>query len=436
MKQLMKSLMLAATLMSSAAVAAEAPPIPKVVQLPYARPMSIAAVVNDDVITSQDVEDRALLVMALTGAGKTPEDRARLISSTLGSLIDETLQFQEAERQSVKVTDKDIEGAMAGIEKARGRPPGSLLGFVEKAGLSKESIKRQFKAQIAWSRAVTRKIRRTVNVTDAEIARAQQAALTPRDVPQVLISALSIPLLTPKDEPRVAALAKSLGDRLRAGESFESIARSNANNKDVIIVPTLWVDESKLELGIAQALRGVEKGGFTQPIRSQETYQIIRLLDRRAVPPVSPKTEVAVKQMQLSLLPTAPISEIDALMQIAKDVQQNPGSCGEKGIAGIESFDGLDIRVNYVRSTFEAMTNEMRSLVIPMGVGDVSVPYATQKGLELLMLCEKIEAPLPLPNRDQVKEKIFAERAELESSRMLRNLKRDAFIEIKSGKQE
>lgn len=414
----------------------KAPPVPKVVPLPFDRPMSIAAVVNDDVITTQEVEDRALLVMALTGQGATPESRARLVSATLGTLIDETLQLQEAKRQSVTVKDEEITAAMAGLEKARNRPAGSLLGFVESAGLSKESITNQFKAQIAWNKAVSRKIRRTLNVTDAEIARAQQAALTPRNVPQVLISAISLPLLTPKDEPQVATLAKSLGDRLNKGESFESVARSMSTNKNVVLVPTLWVDEAKLEPGIAQAVRNVEKGGYTQPIRSQQTYQIIRLLDRREVPPVSPNTEVAVKQMQLSLPPTAPIKEIDALMQIAKDVQANPGTCGEAGIAGIESFDGLDIRVNYVRSTFKQMNDEMRSLVIPMGVGDVSVPYATKSGLELLMLCEKIEAPLPLPDREQVKDKIFAERAELEAERMLRNLKRDAFIEIKSGDKE
>lgn len=425
----------AATKREAAKLDAKAPPVPQVVQLPFDRPMSIAAVVNDDVITTQEVEDRALLVMALTGSGATPESRAKLVAATLGSLIDETLQMQEARRQSVSVSDAEIDKAMEGLEKARGRPKGSLLAFVDAAGLSRESLRRQFQSQLAWSKAVSRKIRRTLNVTDAEVARAQQAALNPRNVPQVLISAISLPILTPADEPKVAALAQQLGERLQKGESFDDVARSLTSNKNALLVPALWADEAKLEPAIAQALRGLEKGRNTKPIRSQQTYQIIRLIDRREVPPVSPDTEVALKQMQLSLPPTAPVKEIDALMQIAKEVQRNPGTCGEAGIAGIENFDGLDIRVNYVRAQLKQLSEEMRALVIPMGVGDVSVPYATKNGLELLMLCEKIEAPLPMPTKEQAKEKIYAERAELEAERLLRNLKRDAYIEIKGNRQ-
>lgn len=414
----------------------EAPPVPQVVQLPFDRPMSIAAIINDDVVTTQEVEDRALLIMAMTGQGATPESRARLISTTLGSLIDETLQMQEAKRQSVTVTEAEISRAQEGLEKARGRPKGSLLSFIRAAGLSEESLNKQFESQIAWNKAVARKIRRTLNVTDAEIARAQQAALTPRNIPQVLISAISLPLMDPKDEARVAALAKTLGDRIKGGENFEEVARSEAKNRDVVLVPTLWVDETKLEPAIAQALRGLEKGGISQPIRSGPTYQILRLLDKREVPPTSPNTEVALKQMQLTLPPTAPIKEVDALMDIAREVQQNPGTCGEPGIAGIESFDGLNIRVNYVRSTFKQMNDEMRALVIPMAVGDVSVPYATRNGLELLMLCEKVEAPQPMPDKEEARNRIFAERADLEAERLLRNLKRDAFIEIKTDNRK
>lgn len=411
-----------------------AKPEPQAVpQLPVDRPMSIAAIVNDDIITTQDVEDRALLAMAMTGVGSTPRERAQLISKTLGFLIEEALQMQEARRQSVSVGEAEIDRAIERIETDRGRPKGSLIAFIRSAGLSETSLRNQIRAQLAWSRAVNTKIRRTLNVTDAEVARAQQAALTPQNVPQVLISAISIPIASAKEDQKAASLAKTLGDRMRGGESFEAVARSMAANKAVVLVPTLWVDEAKLEPAIAKALRNIENGSYTQPIRSQQTYQILRLLDRREVPPVSPATEVALKQIQLRLPPSAPVKEVDALMQIAREVQQNPGTCGEAGIAGIQSFDGLDIRVNYVRSTMKQMNEEMRSLVIPMTVGDVSVPFATKDGLELLMLCEKIEAPLPVPSKEEARDRIFAERAELESERMLRNLKRDAFIEIKTS---
>jgi peptidyl-prolyl cis-trans isomerase SurA len=398
-------------------------------------PIGIAAIVNEEVITTQDVEDRARLMLTMTEIGATEAGRKRVISQSLLMLVDETLQLQEARRQSVRANEKDIEAAMAAVEKQRGRPPGSLLKFVRENGLSERSIRRQFEAQIAWRKAVERKLRRALTLTEDEIVRAQQAALNRKGVPQVLIAAISVPIDDPKKEANAAKLAGQLSEKAQAGASFDAIAREVATRKDVVLVPATWIDEAKLEAPIAQALRQINRGEMTRPLRSRQTYQMIRLLERREIQPTSPDTEVALKRMRVAIPKNAPATEIDALMQIATQVQQNPGECGASGIAGIEGLEGLNIGVDYVRTQFKAMSPEMRNVVVPMSVGEVSLPYATKDGMELLMLCEKIEAPLPLPDRETVREQILRERAGLEAEKMLRNLKRDAFIDIRAGKK-
>jgi peptidyl-prolyl cis-trans isomerase SurA len=71
-----------------------------------------------------------------------------------------------------------------------------------------------------------------------------------------------------------------------------------------------------------------------------------------------------------------------------------------------------------------------------LNVTEVSEPFATKQGIQMLMLCEKIEPASALPDRKQVERKLFAEKIELEAEKHLRNLKRDAFIEIKFGEKK
>src|SRR5271154_7392112 len=75
----------------------------------------IAAVVNDDVISVFDLEQRMVLVMATSGITDTPEIRRRMQPQVIRSLIDERLQMQEAQRISAGVTDKEVDEAVGRI---------------------------------------------------------------------------------------------------------------------------------------------------------------------------------------------------------------------------------------------------------------------------------------------------------------------------------
>ena len=55
----------------------------------------IAAIVNDEVISLYDVDQRVDLFFATSGLGKSPEMRERMRAQVLRSLVDEKLQMQE-----------------------------------------------------------------------------------------------------------------------------------------------------------------------------------------------------------------------------------------------------------------------------------------------------------------------------------------------------
>jgi len=137
--------------------------------------VSIAAIVNDEVITTLDVNERRALVITTTGITKSPQVEKRLTPQIIQTLINEKLQLQEAKRLSITVNDKEIEAAIAAIEKDRNRPPGSLKAFLEKQNVPIRALEYQLRAQISWGKVVARKLRREVTISEDEIVRAQQA---------------------------------------------------------------------------------------------------------------------------------------------------------------------------------------------------------------------------------------------------------------------
>ena len=75
----------------------------------------IAAVVNDDVITTQDLIDRINLGIATSGLPNDDATRQRLAPQVLRGFIDEKLQLQEAKRLGTDVTDAEIDQALQTI---------------------------------------------------------------------------------------------------------------------------------------------------------------------------------------------------------------------------------------------------------------------------------------------------------------------------------
>ena len=70
-----------------------------------------AAVVNDIVISSYDLEQRIKLAMVTSGQQPSADMAHRLHDQMLRQLVDEMLQNLEAQKFNVKVSAEDIDGA-------------------------------------------------------------------------------------------------------------------------------------------------------------------------------------------------------------------------------------------------------------------------------------------------------------------------------------
>ncbi len=392
-----------------------------------AEQIRIAAVVNDEVITTADVIDRRDFILATSDVPPTAEAQRALTPRVLDALINETLELQEAKRLSIEVSAEEIESAVAQVEKQRKRPPGSLRAYIAKGNLSERTMEQQIRAQISWSKVVERRLKRSVNIAQDEIARAQVSQAAAPGVPEVRIAAISLPITKPEDEKEVSELAEGLAARLNSGTDFMTLAQQLAGTGKASLSAPVWVPEETLQPAMQQALRTLEAGQVTQPLRSENSYQLISLLDRRSTKPTPDNTEVVVKQISVPLPAVKTAQTMDAARALVEDLRANPGSCMD---ADLGANTGK-ANVEFVRAIYKQMTRDLRSVVEHLGVTEVSEPLITSASVMLVMPCERIEPQVGLPDAEDVRRGLYNEKLELEAQKYLRNLRRDAFIDVK-----
>lgn len=427
------------SLMTFSALAEEAEQAPEVAikaELPVIKTPSsytIMAIVNDDVISSLDVAERMQLIITTSGRSDTPQTRSRLAPQVIKSLIDERLKLQAAKQHNIMVGLDDIKAAIARIEGSQGKPEGSLEKLIEENRLSVLSFHNQIKGEVAWNKILARKIKRDVKISEDEVRRSQKRIAAGKNVEEWQIATLALPLEEGGDMTKLQNVATQMRDELMAGGDVPAIAEKYRKEAPVKIAPATWVQRDLLHPGLRTALEGIEKGGVSPPAITPMGVQLVRLLDRRMTKKIpNNNAEVALKQIILRMHQNTSDFEIDVMMDVARAIAKNPGSCLYKGVAGMKDhLEELDIEVNYIRTTLASMSPDLRPMVEPLSVTDITEPFAAPDGIHLLMLCERINMPPPLPDPDEVRQVLFQEKLELEAEKYLRTLRREAFIDVR-----
>lgn len=396
----------------------------------YAQRIDIAAVVGDEIITTNDVAERRDLVLATNNLAPTIENQQRVIPRVIESLIDENIQMQEAKRLSIGVSKDELKAAFSKLEESRRMPQGSLLETLQRQGLSRRSLESQLTAQLAWTKVVQRKLRREVSISQDEIARAQQAAAADPGIPQIRIAAISVLVVKPGDEEAAAAFAKEIYEKLKSGMPVNEMLMKLNGRKDVRISPPGWVDEEKLQPAMQQALRPMKPNEVTPPLKSMNTFQIIQVLERRVAKRVPDSTEMVLKEIALPLPPKPDEKSMLALRAEAEAVQKSPGDCMSDAIGLPQS----KAKSKFARLNFGGLPDKLKPVIADLGVTEVSQPIMGEGVVHMFMLCERIDPGMGnLPPAAEVRRQLFSEKIELEAEKHLRNLKRDTFIEIKGA---
>ena len=394
------------------------------------------AIVNGDVITDTDIDQRLALVAAANGGQISEAEKPRLRLQVLRNLIDEKLQIQEARSNDITIADAEVEASYRRVAQNFRRSPEAFEAYLKESGSSADSIKGQIRGELAWSRVLRRKVEPQVNVGDdeVELVIAKLNAAKGKDefhVGEIFLSA------TAETAPQVMADAARIVEQVRGGASFVAYARQFSEASTAGLGGDLgWVRAEQLNDTVAPVVTTLQPGNpatsISDPIRVPGGVAIMSLIEKRQVLAADPNEAVlALKQISIPLPPE--ITEAKAREKVAEfqAATQAMGGCGRAEEVGAKL--GGEVAANDA-IRLKDLPAALQNIMSNLSIGQATPPFGSaQEGLRVLVLCGRDDSAVQpkAPNFDQIYAQMNEERVNMRARRYLRDLRRDAVVDYR-----
>lgn len=234
----------------------------------------IIAVVNGDIISNQDIQNRINAFLMTTKIPLNEQTRNMITQRVTHAAIDEKIKLQAAEKNNIHISEKDIDASVANFEKNNRIPKGELKNILKQAKVSPESFRSQMKSDLAWLRLLKNKMRGEGTITQKEIETALADAKKDLSTPKFQISEIFIKKEKAKD-------IQNLIDNLRNDNRFELYAMQFSDSPSASNGGNLgWVNEGKLPAPLEKAAKNLSIGGISNAILLNDGYYILKLNQR------------------------------------------------------------------------------------------------------------------------------------------------------------
>ena len=249
--------------------------------------VSIVAVVNGDIISTQDIATRTNAFVLSTRIPMNAQTQGMINARVLQTAIDEKLKLQAAAKEGIEVSEEDISQSISGIEKSNKLAPGQMRKVLEQGGVNYNAYREQIKADLSWLRLVRRRMAGETP-TEKEIEQTLAEAKKDLSTPKYMVSEIFIRKENAKNlQDLVKNLRQDPRFELYAMQFSESPSASNGGNLG-------WVNEGKLAQPLEQALKKMKAGDISEPILVGDGYYILRL--GQTFDPKKDKTEIPTKE--------------------------------------------------------------------------------------------------------------------------------------------
>lgn len=385
----------------------------------------VAVIVDDGVIMESQIKTNLKeMIGRFEEQNLTMPSMEVLKDQIIETLIIEELQLQMADRAGVRISDSELNDAIARIAQNNNMGIEEFMSFMAERGSSYEDFREKVRQEMIIQRVQRGRVASEINITEQEF----EAYLQTDDSLNELEPELMIQQI----------LVKNLGDadrainRIKNGEDFSSIAKeisisSNAalggmmQWRKIADMPELFVDAVSL-LGI---------GDYSKPLESGAGYHILKLIDKRGpfveyqdqwlsrhilLTPSTIRTEEETKTQLNSI--RSRIIDGEDFGNLADEFSEDPGSAKKGGDLG---WLGMGV-----------LADEFERTMIESDINEISEVFETQFGFHFLEVIDKRNHDMTRENiENRAYDMLYSRKYDEELENTLRVMRAEAFIEVK-----
>lgn len=406
---------------------------------------SIAAVVNGDAIMKSELDSRVAQVRSQVeqeaqSQGASAPSETDLERQVLDRLILEKIQLQMAKRADLKLSDDQLDQAIAQVAQRNHMTPSQFTHALTQQGLSIKQVRQQIGREILVSQVQQGSVGSQVRVTDAEINQFLEDRAAATGV-QYHVQQLLVPLSSNASAEQVSQARQQIqAMRLKVmqGQDPSAVASQAAQQEPQAYADNApegsdlgWRGQNDLPTVFSSVVPNLALGAVSQPIRDSSGFHLVKLVERRG----GDQKPVTVEQFKVRHILIAPnpirndaqaeqlAQQLDQKIKaganfgdLAKQYSNDPGSALSGGEMGwVNEGDTV--------GPFNDFLEKAR-------VGQISAPVKTRFGWHIIQLQDRRQQDATVDEeRTQARRVLFQRKANDALQTWLQQIRSQAYVE-------
>jgi peptidyl-prolyl cis-trans isomerase SurA len=396
----------------------------------------IVAVVNGDIVSNDDINNRTRLFAMSTGMPITPEILDRLRPQITRQLIDEKLRLQEIQRRKIVIPDQEIADAIKGIESNNGLAPGALRARLTADGVGMRTLIDQVRVQLGWTQVLRQVLGARTEISSQEIAQQKAVLAQQTGKPEYHVGEIFIPVDDPANTADAQRFTETVISQLRAGAPFQVVAAQFSQSQSALEGGDEgWLQANQLDPSVAKLAEEMPVGAISNPVKVPGGFSIVQMRAKRTIGN-EVGTVLSLRQVFLPfsspLNPQAPTDQQKQQLEKARGYGSSIHSC--------EQMEAIAKENNSPRAADPGQVildsvspPQFRALLASLPIGKASQPLIANDGISVVILCSRDQKNTSQLSDQEVKDQLINERVELASRQMLRELRRRALIDLRGS---
>lgn len=398
----------------------------------------IAAVVNEEVITENQLNDRIERVrkeILLTSQPMPTEEVFR--KQILQQLINQKLQLQVAKKIGIQISEEDIDQSLAKMAKKDNETVDQLYERMKVQGWTILEFREEVEKELTIQQLQDREVVSRISISKQEIDDfARTTHESPETMPEyhlanILIAVSATP--SPAELQSARALAETWVKKLKAGANFSQVAQMQSSGSQALQGGDLgWRKLPELPTAFAAVVPSLKVGDIAGPIQAPNGFHIITLLGKHEpqVKPSEPEYEIRWIYLKRGQGEIQDNVKEEMLRNIRKSLEAG------KPFASLAKRYSQDIQSakngGYIGwMTKSNLNKQFSSTISRLKSYEISQPIMTDKGWYLIqVMAERTHVQTSESQRKEVEQLIFQRKVNEEIEAFVNTLRSQAYIKV------
>ena len=384
----------------------------------------IAAIVNDEVISKFDVDQRVNLFLVTSGIERTPQNIDGLRRQVLRTLIQEKLQLQEARDSEIEISRAEINAAMQDMASGTNRSLNEVEKFLKENNVHIRTMEDQIEAELAWNRFVRGRFGGQVSIGELEIDETLERAEAAMNQDRVNISEILLLANNQLDGQRLMSEAAQIVQQLRAGINFGAVARQFSAASSSASGGNLgWIPVNQLDEKIVPIIENMAAGDISDPIETSAGIYIVQLNSKQQSGGIDPMRNLFdLLIITYDVATEGHFAKLESLRDSFTTCKNTEAKAKEMDARNVTRTGQVELR---------RFPKNLQSEISTTEAGQVIGPKKNEKIAEMVVVCDRKDDQGATISRDAIENNLYSQRLAIMARRHLRELRRDSIVEYR-----